>query len=200
MCLIIRKPSGISVPREFIFHVAESNSHGWGFAYLAGNELITDKGLDLLEGVDAFSAIPVDREAVLHLRRATRGGLNPDLAHPFMLTTDTLLFHNGTLSLPVPNPQMSDTWELARLLRSFLQVIPPSQQAHFLRSEGFNVLLSRLIEGSMVVLMDHHGILSFGREWKTLSNQDFPGTEGLQVSNFYAWKEGVEPLPSLPKT
>lgn len=191
MCLIIRKLAGRSVPREFIEQVAASNSHGWGYAYLSPRgELASNKGMRLEEGLVAFAQIPLQQEAILHLRRATRGALKPEMAHPFRLAPNLLLFHNGTLPLTPGHPEMSDTWELARLLTSLLKGLPASRRSSFIRSEGFCTLLSNFVQGSMVVLMDPSGILSFGRDWHTLSEADFPNTEGLQVSNLYSWKAG----------
>ncbi len=189
MCLIIKKPADRCIPRSFLENVHQKNPDGWGCFYVQGSELIWDRGMGLGSLMDFNDALPAGIEIYLHLRRATYGWIDLDMAHPFVVTPGLLLMHNGSIHPLAPgDTAKSDTWELARLLRDLLQGVSDEQAARLLRSDGFARLTAPLLTGSMVVLLDRWGAIRLGREWHTVSCGEWDGPmPGVHVSNTHAW-------------
>ena len=114
MCIIVHKPSGVSMPsQDILSNCFESNADGAGIAYKLGNSLIYRKGFmtfpDLSQELQALSDdIDLkDTEMTLHFRIGTSGGVNAAKCHPFPVVksfadmekaegqADNLFFHNG---------------------------------------------------------------------------------------------------------
>jgi len=106
--------------------------------------------------------------------------------------------HNGTLPhLRPAHPGMSDTAELARLLRDLLVGLSAVQAQQVVRSEGFALLLAPLIRGSMIVLLDGQGSLSLGRDWHAVSAHEWDhAMHGIEVSNTRTWRPRCSAAPA----
>lgn len=189
MCLIIKKPLGRHIASDFLENAWQRNSHGWGCFHLGQSEVIWTRGLRLDELIEYNTRLPLDAEVYLHLRRATYGEVNQDMAHPYVVRPGLLLMHNGSIAhLAPPDPSLSDTSELARLLRDMLNGLSDAQASALIRSQGFRALTAPLIEGSMVVLMDAQGPVRLGREWHTVQAADWSDAmAGIEVSNSHTW-------------
>lgn len=189
MCLIIKKPPGRRIPRDFLENVHRKNPDGWGCFFAHDGRLVWQRGLDFAGLLDLNASLPTQAEVYLHLRQATYGRVATEMAHPFAVTPGLLLMHNGSLHPLAPQDAAnSDTWELARLLRSLLEGLTDTQSAALLRSEGFLRLTAPLLQASMVVLLDREGALRLGRPWHTVGCEewDWP-VSGIEVSNTHAW-------------
>jgi hypothetical protein len=189
MCLIIKKPLGRRIDAGFLENAWQRNSHGWGCFHAEQGAVVWTRGLALDELIDHNARLPLDAEVYLHLRRATYGEINHDMAHPYVVRQGLLLMHNGSIAcLAPPDPSRSDTSELARLLRDMLSGLSDAQASGVIRSQGFRALTAPLIEGSMVVLMDAHGPVRLGREWHRVQAADWSETmAGVEVSNSHTW-------------
>lgn len=189
MCLIIKKPLGRRIAADFLQNAWQSNADGWGCFHLAQGEVVWTRGLRLDELIAHNAQLPLDVEVYLHLRRATYGEINHDMAHPYVVRPGLLLMHNGSIAHLAPqDPAHSDTSELARLLCDMLGSLSDAQASAVIRSQGFRVLTAPLIEGSMVVLMDAQGPVRLGREWHTVQAADWSeAMVGVEVSNTHTW-------------
>lgn len=189
MCLIIKKPLGRRIAADFLENAWQRNSHGWGCFHVDQGQVIWARGLHLAELIEHNARLPLGNEVYLHLRRATYGEVNHDMAHPYIVRPGLLLMHNGSIAHLAPqDPALSDTSELARLLRDMLHVLSDEQASNLIRSQGFKALTAPLIEGSMVVLMDARGPVRLGREWLTVQAADWDeGMAGIEVSNSHTW-------------
>lgn len=189
MCLIIKKPLGRRIAADFLENAWQRNSHGWGCFHLDQGQVTWARGLHLAELIEHNARLPLGNEVYLHLRRATYGEVNHDMAHPYIVRPGLLLMHNGSIAHLAPqDPALSDTSELARLLRDMLHVLSDEQASNLIRSQGFKALTAPLIEGSMVVLMDARGPVRLGREWLTVQAADWDeGMAGIEVSNSHTW-------------
>lgn len=193
MCLIVHKPAGRRIAADFLQHVWQHNPHGWGLFRRESGRTVWAKGLALAELLVHNAHLPCEAEAWLHLRRATYGEVNHDMAHPHVVREGRhgglLLMHNGSLHPLAPQDGRSDSAELARLLRSLLQGLDDEQAAQLLRSEGFARLLAPLVAEQAVVLLDHHGPVLLGRDWHTLQMPQWSALmQGIRVSNLHAWE------------
>lgn len=189
MCLIIKKPAGRRITADFLEHAWKHNSHGWGSFHVEGGKVSWARGLKLSELIAYNAQLPLDEEVFLHVRKATYGHVNEEMAHPFFVRDGLMLMHNGTISHLAPQDvAVSDTSELARLLRNMLEGLDETQAAALIRSQGFLRLTAPLIHGSMVILMDKQGAVKLGRAWHTVQQHEWDGAmPGIDVSNTHAW-------------
>src|SRR6218665_3673030 len=194
MCLIIKKPPGRRITADFLDNAWRHNHHGWGFFHRDGGAhggLVWARGLSYDELIAHNARLPLDTEVYLHLRRATHGDVNHDMAHPFVVHPGLLLMHNGSIDCLAPqDTEVSDTAELARMLRDMLSGLSAAQVTSLIRSQGFRALTAPLIEGSMVLLLDAEGVVRLGRAWHTVRREDWDeAMAGVEVSNTHTWGE-----------
>lgn len=196
MCLIIKKPHGRRIASDFLENAWQRNSHGWGCFHAGQDEVIWTRGLELSELIEHNARLPIEAEVYLHLRRATYGHINHDMAHPYVVRPGLMLMHNGSIAHLAPqDTSRSDTSELARLLRDMLGGLSDAQASALIRSQGFRTLTAPLIEGSMVILMDANGPVRLGREWHTVKAADWDeDMAGIEVSNSHTWGRHLTPL------
>ncbi|MGE5450492.1 MAG: hypothetical protein ACM3VZ_01440 [Acidobacteriota bacterium] len=189
MCLIIKKPLGRRIAPDFLENAWQRNSHGWGCFHTQQGEVIWTRGLCLQGLIDHNARLPLNAEVYVHLRRATYGEVNHDMAHPYVVRPGLLLMHNGSIAhLAPPDPARSDTSELARLLHDMLSGLSDAQASALIRSQGFRALTAPLIEGSMVILMDSQGPVRLGRDWHRVQSGDWSeDMAGMEVSNSHTW-------------
>lgn len=192
MCLIIKKPPGRRIGADFLENAWQHNHHGWGCFHRDTSEgqVIWERGLGFDDLLAHNARLPLDTEVYLHLRRATYGEVNHDMAHPHVVRPGLLLMHNGSIDHLAPqDTALSDTAELARLLRDMLGGLCDAQAASLIRSQGFRALTAPLIQGSVVVLMDASGPpVHLGRAWHTVQSTDWhEAMAGIEVSNLHTW-------------
>jgi hypothetical protein len=195
MCLIIKKPPGRRIAADFLENAWQHNHHGWGCFHrdLVQGRVVWARGLRFEDLVAHNARLPLDAEVYLHLRRATHGDVNHEMAHPFVVRPGLLLMHNGSIDQLAPqDTDVSDTAELARLLCDMLAGLSDAQAADLIRSQGFRALTAPLIDGSMVVLMDINGAVRLGRGWHAVQlGQWHEAMQGIEVSNLHTW--GCQP-------
>lgn len=118
MCLIIHKPDADSVIDEFILDNAENiNPDGFGIVYTDTNECVRTMDYET-----ARELISVARPFVAHYRYATRGTVNKQGCHPYVIShvspdeTDVVrLFSNGTVA-DLGDDNLCDTKVVAKML------------------------------------------------------------------------------------
>jgi hypothetical protein len=97
MCLIIHKPAGEFIPEDLLRAGASLNHDGWGLMGFGtdGKPLIERRSQLDIEELLAIERRLRGAEYALHLRRRTRGDVSESNAHPFRITDDIYLMHNG---------------------------------------------------------------------------------------------------------
>ena len=115
MCLLVVS-SPNSTPRKKDLECASCNNpHGFGYAVIAGNKIITGKGMSSKKVIKEFLEVRKkypNSYAMYHARFATHGVKNDDNCHPFKVggSNLTYLAHNGILPVDIPaNDMRSDT-------------------------------------------------------------------------------------------
>src|SRR5690606_13737611 len=177
MCLLIHKAQDADLPRELLDSAAEYNPHGFGIMAFAedGGMVVrrtTSSDKDRLHRLyDRFQ----HQECVIHLRYGTSGNVDRGNTHPIRITRDIYMAHNGTINLPRPLPERSDTWHLVNhYLKPVLQRRP--EQLHEPFFQDFVISLGG--EHNKFVFMD-------ARERRTVVINREKGFEidGLWLSN-----------------
>lgn len=118
MCVIIHKPENTKLNREKFEQCWRRNAHGLGFHSVKDGLWYTKKGLmDMEEAwkeIEPFTDTSAD--SVFHFRIQSRGGVSPELTHPFECGNERYLFHNGTVKIFPHLNGDSDTAGLAKLI------------------------------------------------------------------------------------
>lgn len=176
MCVIIVKPAGKRIPADLLEATASLNRDGWGLMGLRDNgDLVVERQSRVrpddigraLAGLD-------DATVALHLRLRTAGSTSEDDVHPFKVTDDLYLMHNGTLDIQRREPGRSDTWHLVN------DVLRPLAERFegLLGDEAFAALLeASLGPDNKLVLLDARQ-----RRLHVINGQHGAQFEGLWLS------------------
>lgn len=102
MCILTYLAPGIAPDLHALHGGARANPHGHGYAVIAGDRILTGRGLNPETVISEFAAVRAEHPegaALFHSRLATHGPINPDNCHPFAVGGDerTVLAHNGIL-------------------------------------------------------------------------------------------------------
>lgn len=142
MCLIMASERGI-IPTRNYANVWANNSDGFGIAYAKDNKLHIKKTL-----IEADVAMLMDEAQgnpfVAHWRFTTHGHSNLSNCHPFKLSGNVQMAHNGILNLPIVNEQMSDTWHFVRMLQNIVKRDDTYFSQPFLAELGKEILGNKL--------------------------------------------------------
>lgn len=111
MCVIIASHTGAIPSDEVMYRSKKDNPHGWGLMYLQCGELKVLKGMNTYDlDIKSVEGLPY----VLHLRWATHGPKVIANCHPFEVTKDLYMAHNGVLdNVEITNPWRSDSAHFA---------------------------------------------------------------------------------------
>jgi glutamine amidotransferase len=117
VCLAIYKPAEIRPDWERLQRGFNLNDDGAGFAAVVDGKLVVQKGFfKFTDFRDAFEPLAM-HQAAIHFRLKTHGERDADNCHPFLVTDETAMIHNGILNIQCSvAPTMSDTWHYANLV------------------------------------------------------------------------------------
>lgn len=111
MCLAIYKPSKVLPDWEALEEGFRSNSHGAGFAVIENGRAEIHKGYFKFADFEKAFRKHADKQALIHFRLATHGTRDAAMCHPFTVTEETVMIHNGVLPIDTSeDKQKSDTW------------------------------------------------------------------------------------------
>jgi glutamine amidotransferase len=111
MCLAIYKASKVRPDWGALEEGFKCNSHGAGFAVAVDGSIQVHKGFfTFAEFARAYEPF-ADKQALVHFRLATHGARDAEMCHPFMVTDEIAMIHNGILPISTDDDQSkSDTW------------------------------------------------------------------------------------------
>lgn len=154
MCLAIYKPAKVQPDWEAYREGFRSNAHGAGFAVVDNGKVLIHKGFFTFDEFKEAFQVVGDKQAAIHFRLATHGNKDRDNCHPFSVTPDLAMIHNGILPIACNvNKDMSDTWHYAQLI---LQPLAERDPDFFVRPE-MAFLGSAAISGSKFVFLRADG-------------------------------------------
>lgn len=112
MCLLTYLPAGVLPDTAALLNGTDTNRDGHGFAIVAGDRLLIERGMDGEQVIAAFERTRrshPDGPALFHSRYATHGVTDLDNCHPFHVGRDmrTVIAHNGILPATV-QPRRGD--------------------------------------------------------------------------------------------
>lgn len=160
MCLIIRKPAGTTVDPRLLTQSFEDNPAGWGVMFAERSVVRVFKGFDFDTYMKTIETHK-DKEMVIHTRYATHGAVNLDNCHPFKITKNVFMMHNGMINnYTETNPEMSDSWHFAKYLTRFV-----ASSADVITDPAFVELVQlRIGLGNKIVFINSDGKISIANE------------------------------------
>lgn len=180
MCLLIHKPADAEMTEELIMDVYAKNNDGFGVMYIDEGKL---KVVKTLAGPDEI--IPLyyehcyERECIIHFRMQTHGDIDLDNCHPYKVTDDIWLAHNGILACGNPyDVKKSDTWHFIDL------VLKPH-----LETDPDKILDLRFQEfiGDLIGSSNKFGLMRSDGEVVIINREAGVDHMGMWLSNTYAW-------------
>ena len=113
MCVIVHQPRGTHLEKDRAKRLWAANSHGGGFCYINDNQVIQVEKSMFFEDYwrkfeRARSEFP-ERDFLLHMRIKTHGKVSLANTHPFYVSDQTVMMHNGILSQMPDHAEMSDS-------------------------------------------------------------------------------------------
>ncbi len=115
MCLLVVSSPNSTPRKKDLDNASCNNPHGFGYAVIAGNKIITGKGMNSKKVIKEFLEVRKqypNSYAMYHARFATHGVKNDENCHPFKVDGSdlTYLAHNGILDVHIePTDKRSDT-------------------------------------------------------------------------------------------
>jgi hypothetical protein len=180
MCILIKHPANTVFSDELLLDFYQHNSDGFGAVYSENGKLVVIKTLGNPDEIKAiYQETLKGRECIIHYRMKTHGDIDMDNCHPYRVTDDVWMAHNGILSMGNPiDPRKSDTWHFIEfILRPALTGNPD-----LLFDIDFQDYIADMIGGSNKFAFMH----SSG---KSVIINEAAGVkhEGAWLSNTYAW-------------
>ena len=187
MCLAIYKPADVKIPEDYIRNGWSANSHGAGFAYASKGRLKVRKGfMNLGDLLKAWKQAE-NHSAVLHFRLATHGSRGPTMTHPFSVSDDLAVIHNGILEIQTTGDN-SDTAEFVSMILSPMAKRDP----YFFSRPDVQFMGEAAIRGSKFVFLHRSGKSVIWNEdsghWKDgvwYSNNSYLGLASLFGHRWY---------------
>lgn len=181
MCLLTQQTSASKFSDEFLADVYNKNQDGLGIMYGDGEKIHVFKCLpaNAQEFIDFYRAHADGKDCVWHARMQTHGDIDFDNCHPYKVTDDIWLAHNGILSTGNDwDKSKSDTWHfIDKFLRPALSantdLIEDDNWINFVgeligRQNKFGIVRS---DGYTAIVNAHAGV-NYNEAW---------------LSNTYAW-------------
>lgn len=114
MCLLCVIEPNETPTRQQLMNAADSNPHGYGYAFMNDGVIITGRGMDAEDVIDRFLRIRQGLPhawAMFHARFTTHGETNKSNCHPFRVggSKNIVLGHNGVLPIDTGTDKRSDT-------------------------------------------------------------------------------------------
>lgn len=180
MCILIHHNTNTSFNEDHLLDFYTKNSDGFGAIVNRGDKVDIIKHVGTFEDIKYLYDNEVHGyESVIHFRMRTHGDIDLDNCHPYQVTEDIWMAHNGVLSTGnSKDVKKSDTWHYINdFLRPMLESNP-----ELLQNPAFQSLVADHIGPS-----NKFGFMD-GKGRVTILNRK-SGVEHFNawLSNTYAW-------------
>ncbi len=181
MCLLVKQPATTAFTDDFLRDVYQKNSDGLGVMYAEGGELQIYKALPTKaqDFIDFYREHAEGRDCVWHARMQTHGDIDLNNCHPYRVTDDIWMAHNGVLSTGNHQDKTkSDTWHFIR------NVLAPALE------HNPDLLLDPVYQsfiGQMIGASNKFGFVRADGKTVIINEQSGVNFVGAWLSNTYAW-------------
>jgi predicted glutamine amidotransferase len=160
MCLLIAKPAGVSVPKEHMKNGWRENPHGGGFAFLKDGKIVVRKGFRRFKDMWRSYRDFQEYTAIIHFRWGNVGSLGMDNCHPFIVDSDLVFAHNGTISITSTDKVNHADWSDTRVFNELILKELRKTDHNFLENTSWKWMISQSIGYSKLVFLDKEGKLT----------------------------------------
>jgi len=191
MCIAITKPADTAPDWDAYQHGFNRNPDGWGFAVPHKGRVVIRKDISSFDAFRKEFEPWADRPALVHFRIKTHGPVNKRNCHPFRLTDQLAMIHNGMLDITCSlRADKSDTWHFVK------QVLRPmaAGDPRFAWNVGSTFLGEQFIANNKVAFIDADGNVKVWNEEAGTKEAD-----GHWYSNLSYAKPRQPKLSSKPK-
>ena len=148
MCIAILNKRG-TLSKETLTTCFNNNPDGAGLSWIDNkNTIHTYKTLDDIKTyIETYQKIRKSnsKPILLHFRIATTGSICIDNTHPFHINKNSVLAHNGIISIKIPkNTDISDTRAFNDLIMKHIDI----------NTEHINLLVSKFIGSSKLIILN----------------------------------------------
>lgn len=193
MCLAIYKPSKVSIEWDALEEGFRCNSHGAGFVTVHEGRLTISKGFFTFEAFRAAYLPHERKQAAIHFRLATHGNQDEGNCHPFPVTDEIAMIHNGVLPIDTSDDKSrSDTWHYVEYVLKPLA----AGSRDFYSHNSIKFLGEAAISGSKFVFLRADG------DWGIWNQEEGHWADDIWYSNksyhkptgFASWPKRLELL------
>ena len=152
MCLLVVSSPNSTPRKKDLDNASCNNPHGFGYAVIAGNKIITGRGMSAKKVIKEFLEVRKkypNSYAMYHARFATHGVKNEENCHPFQVGGSdlTYLAHNGILPVHIgPTDRRSDTRIFAE------DILPAMGGVTALDDDNIYKMVSKWAGGSKIAI------------------------------------------------
>lgn len=180
MCLLIQQPAGCTFSKVELRDFIARNPDGYGYARADHGHMVWGKMVADAETIIAdYYQHMAGKAGMLHFRMATHGPTDRANAHPFLVTPEIVLAHNGVLSSG--NPFCAAESDTAHFVKYIVQPIALSNP-DLLFTPEWGEMIGDLIGRSNKLTIQHAN----GRA-VIINSEGGVLHKGAWMSNTYAW-------------
>lgn len=156
MCVIVHLEPKKTLSKKILENCYSTNPHGWGIMQVRNGQIDTVRGMgDFNAFYAAWREADEEAERAIHFRIRTHGATNVDNCHPFKVTPDLYLMHNGVIQTHIVDNTMSDTYNFCR--HELNPMVAPWPEAH--KEPRFLEMVTDRTGGSRLLLMHRDGTI-----------------------------------------
>ena len=194
MCLLIQQPAGCTFSKVELNDFIRRNPDGYGYARAERGHIIWGKMVADAETIIAdYYRHMAGKSGMIHFRMATHGQTDEANAHPFEVTPEIVLAHNGILSSG--NPFSDDESDTAHFVKYIVRPIALSTP-DLLFTPEWGEMVGNLIGKSNKLTIQH----ADGRS-AIINSSSGVLHKGAWMSNTYAWSNSTNAYAvQIPKT
>lgn len=181
MCILIHHTATTKFDRAILTDFYDHNSDGFGVMWGDGDKVHVIKSLGTPADIEAIYNDHIKgRECIIHFRMKTHGDIDFENCHPYRITDDVWLAHNGVLSTGnSADTSKSDTWHY---IKNFLRPIVEKYGADILFEDSMQKYI-----GSHIGSNNKFGIVHKDGRIATINRSAGVEHFGAWLSNTYAW-------------
>ena len=155
MCIAINSPKGTTPTKSALKTSFEYNPDGAGYCFSKNGKIIIRKGFFSFESfLKSYQRDDIQGlNKLIHFRIATSGKVNKTNCHPFLITDEVAMIHNGIIP-HFGNKKENDTLQFAKLV---LRPIIKENGVKILLNPSIQKMIIDSIGNSKLAFLDNHG-------------------------------------------
>ena len=192
MCIAITKPAATKPDWAAYQNGFNANRDGWGFAVPDNGRVLIRKDLSTFADFRTAFEPYSDRDALIHFRIKSAGEISKRNCHPFRISQDMAMVHNGTIPIACNLIKAkSDTWHFVKqVLRPMHESDPRfcwNAGSQFIAEQylGSNKVAYITADGEFCVWNKHLGTETKDGHW--YSNGTFREPKTKLLSHSSSW-------------